>query len=356
MIRAEKIRKFIARKGSTVRDVLRVIDQNKEGIALVVDKNLRLLGTITDGDVRRFVLKNGDLDSKCESVMNRTYVYTRKDSLEEVDRLIGQTRVRHVPLLGTGKKLIKVFVSDAIGDSRQQVIAVVMAGGEGKRLKEVSRNVPKPLVKIERRSVLEDVIVGLREHNIKDIYLAVRYKAEAIKEHIEDGSRLGVTLKYLEEKKKLGTAGALSLLPEDETPKTVLVINADVLTATNYTSLIEFHHDHHLLMCIASKEYVFDVPYGVFDVSNGYLTGITEKPSLRFFCNAGIYVLDREILRLIPKNKEFDMTDLMSLLIHKSLPVGVFPLYEYWIDIGNAADLSRARSEYGTLFKKREYE
>jgi dTDP-glucose pyrophosphorylase len=356
MTRVEKIKKFIAHKESTIRDVLRVIDQNKEGIALVVDRNLRLLGTITDGDVRRFVLKNGDLESTCQSVMNRSYVYTRKDSLAEAERLMGQTRVRHIPLLGKGRKLIKVFVSEAIGGSRQPIIAVIMAGGEGKRLKPVSRKLPKPLIKIERRSVLEDAIVGLREHRVKDIYLAVRYKADAIKEHIGDGSRLGVTLKYLEEKKKLGTAGALSLLPEDKTPKTVLVINADVLTATNYSSLIEFYHNHHLLMCIASKEYVFDVPYGVFDVSNGYLTGITEKPSLRFFCNAGIYVLDREVLRLIPKNKEFDMTDLINLLIHKSLPVGVFPLYEYWIDIGNAADLNRARSEYGTLFKKREYE
>jgi dTDP-glucose pyrophosphorylase len=356
MIRAEKVKKYIANKGSTIKEVLRVIDQNKGGVALVVDENLKLLGIITDGDVRRFILRHGDLDSKCETVMNRAYVYTRKDSLEEVERLMGETNVRHVPLLGKGKKLIKVFVSDMISDLRQRVIAVVMAGGEGKRLKEVSRNVPKPLVKIERRTVLEDVIVGLRDHNVKDIYLSVGYKAQAIKDHIEDGSRLGVTLKYVEEKKKLGTAGALSLLREDEIPKTILVINADVLTATNYTSLIDFYHKHHLLMCIASKEYIFDVPYGVFDVCNGYLTGIKEKPSLRFFCNAGIYVLDREILRLIPKNKKFDMTDLMKLLLHKSLPIGAFPLYEYWIDIGNAADLSRAKSEYNALFKKREYE
>jgi NDP-sugar pyrophosphorylase family protein len=109
-------------------------------------------------------------------------------------------------------------------------------------------------------------------------------------------------------------------------------------------------------MCAASKEYGLDVPYGVFDVSNGFLTGITEKPSLRFFCNAGIYALNREALRLIPKNKYFDMTDLIKLLIYKSLPVGVFPLYEYWIDIGNATDLRKAKSEYRTLFKRKEYE
>ena len=355
MIRAEKFEKFIAKKGSAVKEVLRVIDRNKEGVALVVNSNLKLLGVITDGDVRRFILKQGDLDSKCETVMSHSYVYTRKDSLEEVERLMGETGVRHVPLLGKGNKLIKVFVSDVISDLSQRVVAVIMAGGEGKRLREVSRDVPKPLVKIERRTVLEDVIVGLRDHNVRDIYLSVGYKAQVIKDHIEDGSRLGVTLKYLEERKKLGTAGALSLLREDEIPKTILVINADVLTATNYTSLIDFYRKHHLLMCIASKEYVFDVPYGVFDVCNGYLTGIKEKPSLRFFCNAGIYVLDREILRLIPKNQKYDMTDLMKLLIHKSLPIGAFPLYEYWIDIGNAADLSKAKSDYKT-FKKRKYE
>lgn len=356
MIRTGDIKKFIVNKKSTIKEVLKVIDQNKDGIALVVEKDLRLLGTITDGDVRRFILKNGDINLRCDRVINTRYVYTKKDSIEEVKRLMGENRIRHIPLLGKGKKLIKFFISDTIYDFHQRLVAVVMAGGEGRRLRKISRNVPKPLVKIKQKPILEDIILGLKSHNIKEIYLALRYKAQSIKDYFKDGSKLGVTLNYLVEKKTLGTAGALSLIPENKISEAILVINADLLTTANYTSLIDFYYDHHLLMCIAVKEYIFDIPYGVLDISNGYLIGVKEKPSLRSFCNAGIYVLNTRILKLIPKNKEFHMTDLIKLLIHKSLPIGVFPLYEYWIDIGNIDDFHKAKSEYDSLFRRRSYE
>ncbi|OQA89338.1 MAG: D-glycero-alpha-D-manno-heptose 1-phosphate guanylyltransferase [Elusimicrobia bacterium ADurb.Bin231] len=356
MLRIDNIKKYITAKESTLKEVVKVIDSNREGIAFVVEKNNKLIGTITDGDVRRFILKNGDINTRCNVVMNRRYLYIRKDSPEEALRLIQTNRIRHIPLVGNGRKLQKIFVSDTLYDQHNKVIAVIMAGGEGKRLRKVSRHTPKPLVKIEEKPILEDVITGLRKHNIKDIYLAIRYKANTIKSHFKKNSNLGVNIKYLEEKKKLGTAGALSLLPKDEIPDTIVVVNADVLTSTNYTSLIDFYRNHHLLLCAASKEYVFDIPYGVFDVCNGYLTGITEKPSRRFLCNAGIYVLNKEVLKLIPKHKHFNMTDLIKAATHRSLPVGVFPLYEYWIDIGNAADLYRAKSEYNVIFKRKEYE
>jgi len=356
MIRTEDINKFIVNKKATIKEVLKVIDRNKEGIALVVDDNLRLLGTITDGDIRRFILRNGDVNISCEKVMNTAYVCAKNDYEKDIISLLKEHRIRHIPLLDKNKRLIKLFVSDKIYDLSKEVTAVIMAGGEGKRLREVSPNLPKPLVKIDKKPVLEEVINNLKQHNITQIYTSLNYKAQTIKDYLGNGNKFGVDIKHIVEKVKLGTAGALSLLPENEVADTILVINADVLTTTNFESLINYYQDHRLLMCIVTKEYIFEIPFGVFDICNGYLVGIKEKPSQRFFCNAGIYVLNKEIIQFIPERKKFDMTDLMKVLVHKSLPIGIFPLYEYWIDIGDVNDYKIAKKEYNKIFKRRTYE
>ncbi len=356
MIRIEKIAKFIVREDASLREALRVIDQNKEGIVLVVDAKNRLCGIITDGDVRRFILKNGDISTRCDTIMNKEYFYSTHGSPEEAKKLMTRQRIRHIPYLGKDKKLLSLFISDTIYELKESVAAVVMAGGEGARVREISQGIPKPLLKIKEKPILEEVLLGFKRHHINRIFLALNYRAKDFKDYFRDGSSLGLDITYLEEKKKLGTAGALSLLPKALPYETLLVMNADVLTATNLTSLIQFYRDHHLLMCVAAKEYVFDIPFGIFEVANGHLVGLKEKPSERFFCNAGIYVLDKQVLEFIPKNKRYDMTDLIKLLLGKSLPIGAFPLYEYWIDIGNKGDFHRAGNEYDKIFKRREYE
>ncbi|UCC95522.1 MAG: NTP transferase domain-containing protein [Candidatus Omnitrophota bacterium] len=356
MIRAEDLKKFIVSKKASIRDALKTIDANKEGIALIVDEKKRLLGTITDGDIRRFILKNGDIDAKCAKVMNTSFVHTKKDSPQDIKQLMAEYRIRHIPVLGKHKELLQFIVSDTLYDAHREIVAVVMAGGEGRRIQDISKGIPKPLLKIKGKPILEEVILQLKEHHIHTIYLALNYKASAFKEYFRDGSQLGVNLHYLTEKKKLGTAGPLSLLPKDLKSETLLVINGDVLTSTNLRSLIRFYEEHHLLMCVAAKEYVFDIPFGVFNVSQGYLMGIEEKPSQKFFCNAGMYVVNRRVLKFIPKDRQFDMTDLIQILIHKSLPIGVFPLYEHWVDIGNINDYRQAQDAYDKLFKSRSYD
>ncbi|MCX6666569.1 MAG: nucleotidyltransferase family protein [Euryarchaeota archaeon] len=348
------ITKFIANKNSSVKEVLKVIDKNKQGVAFIVDSSLKLLGTITDGDVRRFILKGGDVNVNCEKVMNTSYHFVTRENLEDIDQIILDYGIRHIPLLKKGKLLERIFISDVTNDS--DVIAVIMAGGEGKRLKEVTGGTPKPLIKIKDKTIIEECLLNLKKYHIKQVYLSLNYKADFIKNYFKNESKLGMDLKYITEQKKLGTAGALSLLPKDLQFDTVLVINADILTSTNIESLIRYHKEHHLLMSIAAKEYTVDIPFGVFDVNNGYLTGLQEKPLQKFLCNAGIYVLDKEVLKYIQKNINFDMTDLIKKLIQKSLPIGVFPLFEYWIDIGNLNDYSRAKKEYDTMFRRTNYE
>ena len=354
MVKTDDIKKYIVYNKSSVMDVLKAIDQNKEGIAFVVDDNLTLLGTISDGDIRRFILKGGDISLNCEEIMNPSYIYVEEYNYDEIKRLMAEYKIRHIPLLKDEKVLDKVCVSE--NSYAFNVIAVIMAGGEGKRLKTLTGDIPKPMVKIKEKTILEEIITNLESHNIKQIYLALNYKADVIKEYLKDGSEFGVDLKYIVESKKLGTAGALSLLHKDVFADAILVLNADVLTAINFESLIRYYKEHHLLMCIATKEYTVDIPFGVFDVTNGYLVGIKEKPSQKFFCNAGIYVLNREVLKFIPRDKKFDMTDLINILIQENLPVGVFPLFEYWIDIGNLNDFRTAKKEYDTAFKRRNYE
>jgi dTDP-glucose pyrophosphorylase len=356
MIKTADIKRFVVKSNSSIREVLRVIDNTKEGIALVVDGKSRLLGTITDGDIRRFILKDGDINTRCSQLMNKTFSYINEDSLDSAERLMREHRIRHIPLLNKQRKLIKLYISDIIYEPHKQVAAVIMAGGKGSRLSEVTKGIPKPLMKINGKPILEEIITALKKHKITQIYISLNYKAQLIRNYFGNGSKFGVNIKYLIEKRKLGTAGALSLLPKDDLSETLLVVNGDVLTATNLQSIIDFHRNHRLLMCVAAKEYNLEIPFGVFDITNGYLVGIKEKPSQRFFCNAGIYVLSREIIKFIPKNKLFNMTDLVKVMLHRSLPIEAFPLYEYWIDIGNAEDYRKAKREYQKMFKRRIYE
>lgn len=354
IIKPDDIKKYKVHDDVSIKKVLRKIDKNKQGVAFVVDDNDALLGTITDGDVRRYILKGGDLDVDCAIVMNKSYASVESFNNDEIIHLMAEHGIKHVPLLTGKKKLEKIFKAEEINDSN--VVAVIMAGGEGKRLKEVTGDTPKPLTKIKEKTMIEENLANLKEYNIDQVYLTLNYRAEDFKNRFKDGSDFGIDLKYIVEDKKLGTAGALSLLPKDLHADTILVMNADVLTSTNFNSLINYYNEHHLLMCIAAKEYTLDVPFGIFEVNNGYLTGIKEKPTQKFLCNAGIYVLNKEVLKYIPKGKYFDMTDLIKTLVSKSLPIGAFPLIEYWIDIGNINDFNTAKKEYDTVFKRKNYE
>jgi len=356
MIREINIKQFKISKTETIKDALRNIEANKEGIVLVVDAVGRLVGTITDGDIRRYILHDGDIHTKCGAVMNKKFISVNTDDMSIVQELMMVHRIRHIPVVAKNKKLLKLYVSDKIYEHEKGVCAVIMAGGEGKRLEGLTKETPKPMIPVNGKPILEEIILCLKRHNILDISIALNYKASAIKRYFGTGKKLGVSIHYIEEKKKLGTAGALSLLPRNQAMNTYVVLNADILTSINFKRFLEFYREHSFDMCVAAKEYIIDIPYGIFEARNEILVDIKEKPQQKVFCNAGMYILNNNVLKLIPKNKRCDMTDVIKIAKKKKLPVGMFPIFEYWLDIGNVRDYETAQKEYETHFRRKIYE
>jgi NDP-sugar pyrophosphorylase family protein len=224
-----------------------------------------------------------------------------------------------------------------------------MAGGLGTRLGELTRDCPKPLLRVGNKPVLETILENCIEYAFKRFYISVNYKADMLKDYFGDGSRWGVDIRYIEEKKRLGTAGALGLLPEDPTVP-LLVMNADVLTKINFKHLLEFHEEHRSVATMCVREYEFQVPYGVVKIDNHRLLDILEKPVHQFFVNAGIYVLNPEAVSMVPKNTYFDMPALFEKLLQDQAETAAFPVREYWLDIGRKDDLERANGDYAEVF------
>jgi len=323
---------------------MRLIDKNKEGIALVVDESQRLIGTITDGDIRRFLIANRSLEETADKIMYTTPVTAPINAPEvSVREILKRCRIRNVPLIdeqGRPKRLMSF--RDFLDSGKTESMAVIMAGGEGKRLRPLTDKIPKPMLEVGDRPVLENIICSLAASNIKKIYISVNYMADAIENYFKDGSHLSVAIHYLREQKKLGTAGALTLLPE--APKQpFLVINGDIMARIDLRRLLDFHQHHRCVMTIGAVLYKVAVPYGVLELAGHYVLNVAEKPKQQFFCNAGIYAISPEVLDFIPKDTAVDMTDLMEKVVRSGLPVSAFPIHESWIDIGKMEDLQQAR-------------
>jgi NDP-sugar pyrophosphorylase family protein len=200
------------------------------------------------------------------------------------------------------------------------------------------------MVKIGGEPILETIVRQLVGAGIWRIYISLNYKGHVIENYFQDGARFGASIAYLREDRKLGTAGALSLMPETPTVP-VLTVNGDILTRVDYESFLSFHHAHRCVMTVGSVEYKFHIPYGVLDIAGHYLLGVAEKPEQKVMCNAGIYLLNPDIMSIIRDQGVFNMTDLIQELVRRGLPVATFPIFEYWVDVGQREDLKRARAE-----------
>jgi dTDP-glucose pyrophosphorylase len=342
----------LVRPSVTIREAVKAIDDSKIQIALVVDENEHLLGTVTDGDVRRALLKGISLDDSVTRVMNtHPTVANQHDSQQQILAIMKQTTHRCVPVLDGNRRLVNVaLLNEIIQSDQRDNIVVIMAGGLGSRLSPLTDQCPKPLLKVGAKPIMETILDSFREYGFRNFYLSVNFKAEMVKEHFGDGSPWGVSIRYIEEDKRLGTAGALALLPEVPT-KPLLVMNGDLLTKINFQHLLDFHNEHQAKGTMCVREYDLQIPFGVVKIENHRIRSIDEKPVHRFFVNAGIYVLQPDTLDIIPGNSYFDMTSMFEKLVESGQETAVFPIREYWLDIGQVNDLEKARLEYGGLFE-----
>ncbi len=331
---------------------IKIIDESSLQIALVVDKRKKLLGTLTDGDVRRGMLRGIPLDRHVSEVMKKEPVVASTEaSSEEILQMMKKNFVNQIPLVDFKGRVagLEVFEDLLHPAESENTWVVIMAGGAGTRLMPLTGECPKPLLKVGGRPLLEIILNGFIEQGFREFYFSVNYLSEKIMEYFGDGSKFGVRIHYIVEKESMGTAGALGLL-KGKPEEPLIVMNGDLLTKVNYRHLLDFHHKNASKATMCVRKYSFEIPYGIVKINRNRLIEINEKPVQEFFANAGIYVLEPEMLDLLPSAEHFDMPTLFNSAIKSGKRTIVFPIREYWLDIGHHKEFEKANIEYEDIF------
>ena len=334
--------------GATIRDAIKIINDGGFEIALIADTEETLLGTVTDGDIRRGLLDGLDINAPAEKIMNREPLIASPDTdhnglLEKMNSKL----LRQIPLVDEARRVVGLaHIRDLTKPIKtRDNWVVLMAGGLGERLMPLTEETPKPLLTIGDKPLLQTILESFVEQNFRQFYISVNYKAEAIKAHFGDGNQWGVEIRYLEEDRRLGTAGALRLIPEPRSAP-LIVMNGDLITRINFQDLLDYHKQQNSNATMCVRQYDFRVPFGVVGIDGNRITSIDEKPVHRFFVNAGIYVLDPNLIDCIPADANHDMTDLFETFIVSGKGTTVFPVHEYWLDVGHVDDLDQAKRDF----------
>jgi dTDP-glucose pyrophosphorylase len=345
-------RSILISPDTKIEDTLKIIDLHSLKIAFVISQNNKLLGTVTDGDIRRGILKGVNLDAPVEQIMHKNPITIRE--IKDKNRILNIMKINKLSQLPVVDDLGCVIGIERLEDlfhfPKNDNWVVIMAGGLGRRLRPLTDDCPKPMLAIGDKPVLETAMTQFIEQGFSQFCFSVNYKAEQIMSYFENGSKWGVKIEYLHEEKRLGTAGSLSLFTTD-TEKPIIVMNGDILTKVNFEQMIHFHLEHQVEATIAVRTYDIQVPYGVVKVNKDRLIGYDEKPVHTSFINAGIYILNPAVLNKIPKNTYFDINQLFEIMLKDHDKICVFPIREYWIDIGGMEDFNRAKSDFDEEFK-----
>ena len=335
------------RPGDSIRKAISVIENGHVQFAFVIDDNQRLIGTITDGDIRRSLLRGDSLDTPVHKMMCIEFRSLPSNATEkEAISLMRREVLHQVPALDEQGRVVKLFLLEELIKSKARANPVViMAGGEGRRLFPLTQNCPKPMLRVGGKPMLEIIVEQLVDAGFQHFYLSVNYLKNQIKDHFGGGERWGVQITYLEEKHPLGTAGALSLLPKNLN-KPFLVLNGDVLTRMNFGQLLEFHEHQSATATLCVREHMTRIPYGVVQMDDLHVKTIEEKPMQHHYVNAGIYLLDPKLLDLVPHDQFFDMPELLEKAIKHHHNVSAFPIHEYWLDVGHHDTLELAKRSW----------
>jgi dTDP-glucose pyrophosphorylase len=342
----EWLRHLLVSPHASILDAFAALEQNEQGIVFVCDEDARVLGTLTDGDLRRALLAGARLDSRIlTNVMNPTFVSVEPmaDRAFVLDTMLAR-KVQQIPIVDTSGRLAGLHtMRQIIGAVPRANCAVIMAGGKGTRLRPYTENVPKPMVRVAGRPMIERLVLHLVGHGIRRIYISVNYLSDMVERHFGDGSSFGCSISYLHEDRPLGSGGALALLPKDIT-EPLLVMNGDLVTQIDVGRFIEFHSCGGFVATMGLHGHAIPLPFGVADVQGTRLTGIREKPTEQFLINAGLYVLSPVALTYVRADEEgeFPITDLFRACMDAGLPVGAYFIEEDWMDVGRPDDLKRA--------------
>jgi len=331
---------------ATIKDALRLIDHGAVKIALIVDKDNHLLGTLSDGDIRRGLLRKKILEDSIEDIYFKNPVCAYKnDSRDTLLNLIAQHKISQIPIIDKNKKIVDLFVlDDNLSIKQYKNTVVIMVGGLGTRLRPLTENIPKPMLEVGGKPILLNIVEGLAKNGFTNLIMCLGYKSNVIQDFFQNGSDFGVEIEYIVEDKKMGTVGALTLLKQKPN-ETFFVMNGDLLTNFNYEQMLDFHNFHNSKATMCVREYDFQVPYGVVNLNNEDIVSIEEKPVHSFFVNAGIYLFEPECIDLIPNNEFYDMPSLIEKIIATKRKVVSFPVREYWLDVGRMDEFKKANHD-----------
>ncbi|MEZ8445374.1 nucleotidyltransferase family protein [Vibrio splendidus] len=337
---------------STILDALDILDKEALRVVLVINDKGCLIGVVTDGDIRRGLLNKLSLNDEISTVMNTSPITaTLGTSREQLIELMELKGILSIPLVSESGVVVGLeTLQDILSHPLVKNPVFIMAGGFGTRLRPLTDNCPKPMLKIGDKPILETVIRSFIKAGFVNFYISTHYMPEQIQDHFGNGEEYGVSIQYVHEEQPLGTGGALGLLPDDlpkELP--IIMINGDVLTKVDFKRLLDFHleNDADATMCV--REYDYQIPYGVINGEGNKITSMVEKPVQRFFVNAGIYVVSPRVINSVPQNYNIDMPTLLEQHMKEREKVLMFPIHEYWLDIGRMDDFNRAQADIHSL-------
>ncbi|MBE9829529.1 CBS domain-containing protein [Campylobacter concisus] len=336
---------------STIKDALQTINNGGLQIAIVVDENDSLVGTVTDGDIRRGLLNGLDLNSNINLIVHKSpSIANVGDTKESILKIALAKKLHKIPLIDELGKLVGIEdIEDIIKPASKTNKVILMVGGLGTRLRPLTQDTPKPMLKVGNKPILQTIVEKFAEYGFVNITMCVNFNADIIKDYFGDGKEFGVNIDYILEQKRMGTAGALSLLKERPN-EPFFVMNGDLLTNVNFEHIFNYHTLNKATATMCVREYDYEVPYGVVKMNDNKIVEISEKPVQKFFVSAGIYMLSPEILDLIPQNEFYDMPTLFEKAISQGKNVISFPIHEYWIDIGRLEEYQKANEEYAKIF------
>lgn len=342
---AEGWRASLLDQQATIQDAIVCLERSSLQIVVVIERGDTLVGTVTDGDIRRGLLRGLDLASPISGIVQRKpFVVPPALAPDAVLDLMQANKINQMPVVDADRRVVGLHIRDELqAPAARPNLMVIMAGGRGQRMMPHTENCPKPMLPVGGKPMLEHIIARAQDEGFERFVLAVRYLGHMIEDHFGDGSRFGVRIGYLREEQPLGTGGALSLLAE-RPDEALVVTNGDVLTDVRYGELLDFHRRHDAAATMAVRSHEWQHPFGVVHTNGVEITGFEEKPVLRSHVNAGIYVLEPKALDMLETGRHCDMPQLFERLQAASRRTIVYPMHEPWLDVGRPDDLENARA------------
>ncbi|MDA9344666.1 nucleotidyltransferase family protein [Gammaproteobacteria bacterium] len=334
---------FYLKATNSVLDVINNIEESEYQICFILDGNDLLIGSITDGDIRRGLIEGYSIDSHASHIMNSNPIsILNSQSESEAKKIMTANQIKHLPVVNKDNKLVGIHLKDQILNlAPKENSILIMAGGFGKRMMPLTENLPKPMLQVSGKPILEHIILNAKTQGFKNFIISIHYLGDLIIDHFGDGSNFDISIKYIHEKEPLGTAGALSILdPQPNLP--FIVTNGDVMTDVNYSNLLHFHESNNSEATMAIKKYELQNPYGVVNTKGLEIISFEEKPIQISYVNAGIYAINPSTLKYLKSNERCDMPDFFERIKRKKHLISAYPIHETWADVGRPIDLSQA--------------